>query len=64
MYELRIKLPFLSDQNPNIETMKRDLVAGVAKTGQIPSFAISSDPANIQLVKLPESTPAAGIVAE
>lgn len=40
MYELRIKLPFLQKDFPGLEEIKHH----VAKTGSIPSHAMSSDP--------------------
>jgi len=38
VYELRVQLPHLSDDNPNIERMKRELIDQVRITGALPAY--------------------------
>jgi hypothetical protein len=55
MYELRVKLPYLSKENPKVERMKHELVDHVARHGTIPSYAQAvGDRRLVELVEVPD----------
>ena len=54
MYEIRIKLPYLTDKNPNVEPQKNDIIESASK-GYIPSWCMSDgNKDNVTLVKIEE----------